>query len=76
MSIRILLLIETALHMADYLIPSSADITESVSLNFPEHFMPHRPVVGLLYLYLYLFPTTELKHITKSDNNDIWRGML
>jgi hypothetical protein len=36
--------------MADNLPPSSADVTESGSLNLPEHSGPHRPVMGLLYL--------------------------
>jgi hypothetical protein len=34
--------------------PSSADVTESGSLNLPEPSGPHRPVMGLLYLYLYI----------------------
>jgi hypothetical protein len=36
--------------MADNLPPSSADVTESGSLNLPESSGPHRPVMGLLYL--------------------------
>jgi hypothetical protein len=40
--------------MADNLPPSSADITESGSLNLPELSEPHRPVMGMFYLYLYL----------------------
>jgi hypothetical protein len=36
--------------MADNLPPSSADVTESGSLNLPEPSGPHRPVMGLLYL--------------------------
>jgi hypothetical protein len=39
--------------MADNLPRSSADVTESGSLNLPEPSGPHRPVMGLLYLYLY-----------------------
>jgi hypothetical protein len=39
--------------MADNLPPSSADVTESESLNLPETSGPYRPVMGLLYLYLY-----------------------
>jgi hypothetical protein len=35
----------------DNLPPSSADVTESESLNLPEPFAPHRPVMGMLYLY-------------------------
>jgi hypothetical protein len=38
--------------MADNLPPSSADVTESGSLNLPEPCAPHRPIMGLLYLYL------------------------
>jgi hypothetical protein len=30
---------------------SSADVTESGSLNLPEPSGPHRPVMGMLYLY-------------------------
>jgi hypothetical protein len=30
---------------------SSADVTETGSLNLPEPSGPHRPVMGLLYLY-------------------------
>jgi hypothetical protein len=37
--------------MADNLAPSSADVTESGSLKLPEPSRPHRPVMGLLYLY-------------------------
>jgi hypothetical protein len=37
---------------ADNLPPSSADVTESGSLNLPEPSGPHRPVMGLLYLFL------------------------
>jgi hypothetical protein len=36
---------------ADNLPPSSADVTESGSLNLPEPSGPHRPVMGLLYLF-------------------------
>jgi hypothetical protein len=35
-----------------HLPPSSADVTESGSLNLPEPSGPHRPVMGLLYLLL------------------------
>jgi hypothetical protein len=37
--------------MAENLTPSSANITESGSLNLPENSGPHRPVMGLLYLF-------------------------
>jgi hypothetical protein len=40
--------------MADNLPPSSADVTESRGLNIPEPSQPHRPAMGLLYLYLFL----------------------
>jgi hypothetical protein len=40
--------------MADNLPPSSADDMESGNLNLPEPSGPHRTVMGLLYLYLYL----------------------
>jgi hypothetical protein len=38
--------------MADNLPLSGADVTESGSLNLPEPSGPHRPVMGLLYLFL------------------------
>jgi hypothetical protein len=38
---------------ADNLPPSNADVTESASLNLPELSGPHRPVMGILYLYFY-----------------------
>jgi hypothetical protein len=37
---------------ADNLPPSSADVTESGSLNLSEPSEPHRPVMGMLYLLL------------------------
>jgi hypothetical protein len=40
--------------MADSIPPSSADVTESGSLNLPEPSGPHRPVMGLFYLFLLL----------------------
>jgi hypothetical protein len=39
---------------ADNQPPSSADVTESGNLNIPEPSGPHRPVMGLLYLYVLL----------------------
>jgi hypothetical protein len=36
---------------ADNLPPSSADVTESGSLDLPVPSGPHRPVMGMLYLY-------------------------
>jgi hypothetical protein len=38
---------------ADNLPPSSADVTESGSLNLPEPCGPHRPVMGMLYFNLF-----------------------
>jgi hypothetical protein len=43
------------MRMADNVPPSSADVTESGSLNLPEPSGPHRPVMGLLYLYMRLY---------------------
>jgi hypothetical protein len=37
--------------MADNLPTSSVDVTESGSLNLPEPSGPHRPVMGLLYVF-------------------------
>jgi hypothetical protein len=37
--------------MADNLPPSSTDVTESGSPNLPEHSGPHRPVMGVPYLF-------------------------
>jgi hypothetical protein len=37
---------------ADNLPPSSADVTESGSLNLPEPSVSHRPVMGMLFIYL------------------------
>jgi hypothetical protein len=45
--------------MADNLPPSNADVTEYGSLNLPEPSGPHRHVMGLLYLYLESFKSTE-----------------
>jgi hypothetical protein len=39
--------------MADNLPLSSADVTESGSLNLPEPSGPHRPVMRMLYLFYY-----------------------
>jgi hypothetical protein len=36
---------------ADNLPPSSVDVAESGSLNLPERSGPHRPVMGMLYLF-------------------------
>jgi hypothetical protein len=41
--------------MADNLPPSSADVTESGSLNNSEPSGTHRPAMGMFYLYLYVF---------------------
>jgi hypothetical protein len=40
--------------MVDNLPPSSADVTESGSLNLPETSGPHRPIMGLFYLFYVL----------------------
>jgi hypothetical protein len=55
MSTRIFLGIKTAgVGQAENLPPSSADVMESGSLNFPKHSGPHRPVMGIIYLYLFV----------------------
>jgi hypothetical protein len=54
MSTRILLGVRRPVRMADNLPLSSADVTESGSLKLPEPSGPHRPVMGLLYLYMRL----------------------
>jgi hypothetical protein len=46
--------------MADNLPPSSADVMQSGSLNLPEPSGPHKPVVGLLYLYLVIIRSVQL----------------
>jgi hypothetical protein len=51
MSIRILLGVMTA--GAHNLTPSSADVTESGSLNLPEISEPHRPVMEMLDSFLF-----------------------
>jgi hypothetical protein len=38
--------------MAENLPPSSANVTEFGNLNLPEHSGPHRPVMGMLYLFV------------------------
>jgi hypothetical protein len=50
MGTRMLFGVKTA--GADNLPTSSADVTESGRLNFSEPSGPHRPVMGMLYLYL------------------------
>jgi hypothetical protein len=44
--------------MADNLPPSSADVTESGSLNLPEPSGPHRLVLGIIY---FLHPVTAFR---------------
>jgi hypothetical protein len=39
--------------MADNLLPASADVTESGNLNLPEPSGPHRPVMGMIYLFTF-----------------------
>jgi hypothetical protein len=46
--------------MADNLPPSSADVTESGSLNLPEPSGPHRPVIGMVYPF---FPFTGISYV-------------
>jgi hypothetical protein len=41
--------------MADNLPPLSADVTEYGSFNLAEPFGTHRPVMGKLYLYFFIF---------------------
>jgi hypothetical protein len=47
--------------MADNQPPSSADVTESGSLNLPEPCGPHRPVMGLVYLFLIQLLSLEMQ---------------
>jgi hypothetical protein len=54
MSTRLLLGEKRPVRTADNLPPSSADVTESGSLKLPAPSGPHRPVMGLLYLFFYL----------------------
>jgi hypothetical protein len=49
--------------MAENLPPSSADVTESGSLNLPEHSGPHRAVMGLLCLFIF-----SLENIRREEN--------
>jgi hypothetical protein len=51
MNTRIILGVKTAGAKADNLPPSSADVTESGSLNLPKPSGLHRPVMEMLYLY-------------------------
>jgi hypothetical protein len=55
---------------ADNLPHSRVDVTESGSLKFPETPGPHRPVIGLLYLfYLYIY-TVYIQYIyTHTDTH-------
>jgi hypothetical protein len=67
MSTRILLGIKTAVHKADNLPPSSADVTESGSLNLPETSGSHRPVREILFphlLFEILFYVLEKNYLT------------
>jgi hypothetical protein len=57
--------------MADNLPPSSADVTESGSLNLPEPSGPHRPVMGLLYLHLYIIKHVKEEYISKLERLEI-----
>jgi hypothetical protein len=53
---------------AEILPPSSADVTESGSLNLPELSEPHRPVMGMLYFYLHTWWKTSLSNLNKTYN--------
>jgi hypothetical protein len=68
MSTRIILGVKTA--------PSSADVTESGSLNFPEPSGPHRPVMGMLYLYYYYY--YYYYYVALQSSTDFWlvHGLL
>jgi hypothetical protein len=59
--------------MGDNLPPSSANVTESGSLNLPESYGPHRPVMGMPYLFLPYFrilSTNEFdSHVTQQARN-------
>jgi hypothetical protein len=59
--------------MADNLRPSSTDVMESGSLNLPEPSGPHRPVMGLLYLYIYTthFKSADRYHTFNAADTDI-----
>jgi hypothetical protein len=65
--------------MVDNLPLSSADVTESGSLNLPEISGPHTPVMGLLYEYL-----TSLSYVSEDFSlglvhktlSDIQQGYL
>jgi hypothetical protein len=46
--------------MADNLPPSIADVMESGNLNLPEHSGPHRPVMGLIYMFNFICNTYDL----------------
>jgi hypothetical protein len=45
--------------MVDKLQPSNVDVMKSGSLNLPELSGPHRPVMGLLHLYLSVLTTAQ-----------------
>jgi hypothetical protein len=45
--------------MVDNLPPSSADVTESGSLNLSEPPGPHRHVMGLLHFFTFLVPKLQ-----------------
>jgi hypothetical protein len=51
MSTRIFLEVKTTSRKAGNKPPSSADVTESGSLNLPELSGPHKPVMGMLYFF-------------------------
>jgi hypothetical protein len=53
--------------MADNLPPSIADVMESGSLNLPEPSGPHRPVMGLIYLFTGYFNPVHVFQIRKAQ---------
>jgi hypothetical protein len=59
--------------MADNLPPSSADVTESGSLNLPKPSGSHRPVMGLLYLFtVYSILRIYEKGIVISESDNLY----
>jgi hypothetical protein len=43
--------------------PSSADVTESGSFNLPEPSGPHRPVMGMLYVFNSMFSSGSFHEV-------------
>jgi hypothetical protein len=65
---------------ADNLPPSSAEVTESGSLNLSELSGPHRPVMGMLYLFLLLILPSMLNIMTfqpdKNYPDPVWKTKI